>query len=137
MFDSATGSATLTDNTFIMTFSDKEFANNTPNNANYTITFNNNVTYYCARLQKFLQGNCTIINSVDKNTSYTTIASGDGAEFANDFKFVTKEDAFGLADVDAVKAWLKPLDLTKDDGGVNFKAKGAISSTIGDPRWLQ
>ena len=42
-----------------------------------------------------------------------------------------------MADVDAVKAWLKPLDLTKDDGGVNFKAKGAISSTIGDPRWLQ
>lgn len=137
MFDSATGSATLTDNTFIMTFSNKEFANNTPNNAAYTITFNNNVTYYCARLQKFLQGNCTIINSVDKNTSYTTITSGDGAEFSNDFKFVTKEDAFGLADVDAVKAWLQPLDLTKENGGVNFKAKGAISSTIGDPRWLK
>ena len=137
MFDSTTGSATLTDNTFIMTFSDKEFANNTPNNAAYTITFNNNVTYYCARLQKFLQGNCTIINSVDKNTSYTTITSGDGARFANDFKFVTEEDAFGLADVDAVKAWLQPLDLTKENGGVNFKAKGAISSTIGDPRWLK
>lgn len=137
MFDSATGSATLTDNTFIMTFSDKEFANNTPNNAAYTITFNNNVTYYCARLQKFLQGNCTIINSVDKNTSYTTITSGDGARFANDFKFVTEEDAYGLADVDAVKAWLKPLDLTQENGGINLKAKGAISSTIGDPRWLK
>ena len=74
---------------------------------------------------------------MDKNTSYTTITSGDGARFANDFKFVTEEDAFGLADVDAVKAWLQPLDLTKENGGVNFKAKGAISSTIGDPRWLK
>ncbi len=137
MFDSTTGSATLTDNTFIMTFSDKEFANNTPNNAAYTITFNNNVLYYCARLQKFLQGNCTIINSKDKNTSYTTIASGDGARFANDFNFCTEEDAYGFADVDELKAWLQPLDLTKDDGGINMKAKGAISSTIGDPRWLQ
>ena len=137
MFDSATGSATLTDNTFIMTFSDKEFANNTPNNAAYTITFNNNVLYHCARLQKFLQGNCTIINSKDKNVSYTTITTGDGARFNNDFNFVTEEDAYGYADVDAIKAWLKPLDLTQDNGGVNFKAKGAISSTIGDPRWLQ
>ena len=93
--------------------------------------------YHCARLQKFLQGNCTIINSKDKNVSYTTITTGDGARFNNDFNFVTEEDAYGYADVDAIKAWLKPLDLTQDNGGVNFKAKGAISSTIGDPRWLQ
>ena len=137
LFASASGSCTITDNTFIMTMSDKEFANNTPNANTYTITFNGNVLYHCARLQKFLQGNCIINNSKDKNVSYTTITSGDGARFANDFNFCTEEDAYGFADVDAIKAWLKPLDLTKDDGGVNFKAKGEISSTIGDPRWLQ
>ena len=29
------------------------------------------------------------------------------------------------------------LDLTQPNGGVNFKANGPISSTVGDPRWLE
>ena len=30
----------------------------------------------------------------------------------------------------------KAMDLTQPNGGVNFTATGTISSTIGDPRWL-
>ncbi len=131
-FDSSAGSATLTNNTFIKTMSDKEFANNTPNAADYTITFNGNVLYICARLAKFIQGSNTVICDVNKNTSYTLPEkTGDGARFANDFKYCTEEDP-GFTEAD-----LKELDLNAPNGGLNLKAKGTISSTIGDPRWLQ
>lgn len=132
MFASATGSATLTNNTFIKTMSDKEFGNNTPNANTYTITFNGNVLYICARLAKFIQSNCILNFSIDKNTSYTLPdKTGDGARNAADFNYCTEEDpGFNEAD-------LKELDLNAPNGGINLKAKGAISSTIGDPRWLQ
>lgn len=131
-FDTTKASATLENNTFIKTMSDKEFANNVPNDANYTITFNGNVLYICARLAKFIQGNNTVICDVNKNTSYTLPEkTGDGARFANDFKYCTEEDP-GITEAD-----LKELDLNATNGGVNLKAKGTISSTIGDPRWLQ
>ena len=132
MFASATGSATLTNNTFIKTMSDKEFGNNTPNANTYTITFNGNVLYICARLAKFIQGNNTVICDVNKNTSFTLPdKTGDGARNAADFNYCTEEDpGFNEAD-------LKELDLNAPNGGINLKAKGTISSTIGDPRWLQ
>ena len=49
----------------------------------------------------------------------------------------TEENAFGFGTVDELNASLKELDLTKENGGVNFKSSAPISSTIGDPRWLQ
>ena len=132
IFSTATGSCTLTNNTFVKTMSDKEFGNNTPNANTYTITLNGNVFDTCARLAKFIQSNCILNYDVTKNTAFTPAdKTGDGARFANDFNYCTEEDpGFDTAN-------LKELDLTKPNGGVNFKATGTISSTIGDPRWLQ
>lgn len=131
-FDTPKGSATFTNNTIVKVMSDKEFANNTPNESTYSISFNGNVLYIVARLAKFIQGKCTIDCDLTKNTSYTLpTKTGDGARFAGDYNYCTEEDpGFNEAD-------LKELDLTKENGGVNFKAKGTISSTIGDPRWLK
>ena len=45
-------------------------------------------------------------------------------------KLATEEDA-GFAEAETKKE----LDFTQPNFGLNFKATGAISSTIGDPRW--
>lgn len=126
VFANNTGTATITNNTFSKTFNNKEFGNNTPNNADYTITFNNNICYDVWRLQKFIQGNCT--KNVNKATNtiwgvYNEVDSTDKGSYA------TEEDPLFAGDID------QPLDLTQSNGGVNFRASGAISSTIGDPRW--
>lgn len=133
VFDTQYGGATLTDNTFIKVMSDKEFANNTPNRAEYTITFRNNICYDCWRLQKFIQGNNPL--NADCLTSNTVWGLKNEVDATDKTRCATEENAFGYTDVEALNSALKPLDLTKDDGGVNFKPSGAISSTIGDPRW--
>jgi hypothetical protein len=46
-------------------------------------------------------------------------------------KWATEEDPGFVSLDDATKE----LDFTQPNGGVNFKATGTISATIGDPRW--
>ena len=135
MFNTATGSAKLTNNTFIKTMNNKEFANCTPNAASYTITFNNNICYDTWRLQKFIQGNNTLNVNIATNTVWGIKNKVDDTDKT---RCATEEDAFGCNDnADKLNSMLKPLDLNAPNGGVDFKASGAISSTIGDPRWLQ
>lgn len=135
IFSTATGSCTLTDNTFVKTMSDKEFGNNTPNAASYTITFNNNICYDTWRLQKFIQGNNTLNVNIATNTVWGIKNKVDDTDKT---RCATEEDAFGCNDnADKLNSMLKPLDLNAPNGGVDFKPSGAISSTIGDPRWLQ
>ncbi len=126
VFTTNTGSATITNNTFSKTFNDKEFGNNTPNNSDYTITFNNNICYDVWRLQKFIQSNCT--RNVNKATN--TIWGVYNEVDSSDSNYATEEDPLFAGDINQV------LDLTQENGGVNFRASGSISSTIGDPRWL-
>lgn len=133
VFDTQYGGSTLTNNTFVKIMSDKEFANNTPNRAEYSITFNGNICYDCWRLQKFLQGNNPVTCDMSKNTIWGLKNDVDATDKA---KWATEENAFGYTTVDDLNSALKPLDLNAPNGGVNFKASGAISSTIGDPRWL-
>ena len=115
--------------------SDKEFGNNTPNAASYTITFNNNICYDTWRLQKFIQGNNTLNVNIATNTVWGIKNKVDDTDKT---RCATEEDAFGCNDnADKLNSMLKPLDLNAPNGGVNFKANGPISSTIGDPRWLQ
>lgn len=126
IYTTQNGSATIENCTFSKTFDDKEFANNTPNRAEYVITFNNNICYDTWRLQKFMQGNNTLNVNVGSNTIWgvkNTVDSTDKTRCA------TEEDPLFEGDP------LQVLDLTKENGGVNFKAHGAISSNIGDPRW--
>ena len=126
IFDSQYGSATFENCTISKIMNDKEFGNNTPNCNEYTITFNNNICYDVFRLQKFIQSNCT--KNVDMTTN-TIWGVKNPADDTDKSKYATEEDPQFVGPTD------QPWDLSKADGGVNFKATGAISSTIGDPRW--
>ncbi len=135
VFDSDYGNATLTNNTIVKVMSDKEFANATPNSSAYSITSRGNIFYDSWRLQKFIQGNNTV-NS-DCLTSNTIWGLKNAVDATDKTKWATEENAFGFTDVEALNSSLKELDLTKENGGISFKPSGAISSTIGDPRWLK
>jgi hypothetical protein len=121
-------SYTMENCTMIRTFDNKEFANNTPNRAACTINFNNNICYDVFRLQKFIQGNCT--NNVDMTTN-TIWGVKNSVDSTDKSKWATEEDPAFVNLEDATKE----LDFTKENGGINLKATGAISKNIGDPRW--
>ncbi len=127
VFPTASGSCTMTDNTFIRTMNNKEFANNTPNANSYEITYDNNIFYDVFRLQKFIQGNCKVTYHQSLNTAWGIKNPIDGTDLD---KWVTEEDP-GFDEA----MTRQELDFTKPNGGVYFHATGAISSTIGDPRW--
>ena len=126
-FDSQYGGATFENCTISQIMTNKEFANNTPNRKEYTITFNNNVCYDCYRLQKFIQGNNTVV--VDKATNAlwgvtNPVDNTDKSKWGTEEEFAFEGDH------------TQPLDLSQPNGGINLKATGALSSTVGDPRWL-
>ena len=133
IFGSHAGTFTMTDCTLYKTFQNSEFANNTPNNAAYVIKMTNNVFYEVSRLNKFVQGSCTKDGRMN-NTSWAVEGNANengelvsSSDVSNGI--VVEEDPM-FAAVPTV------LDLTDSEkGGQNFKANGAISSTIGDPRW--
>lgn len=126
VFPTADGSCNMTDNTFIRVYDKKEFANNTPNRKEYVITYDNNIFYDCFRLQKFMQGNCTLEYHQDKNTVWGDASTVDGTDKG---KLATEENPGFIDDTK------KELDFTLSNYGINFAASGSISSTIGDPRW--
>ncbi len=128
VFSTADGSATITNCTLYKVFDNKEFANNTPNQAKYVITFKNNICYDVFRLQKFIQGNCNTTGvDMKTNTIWGIVNPVDATDKS---KWATEENAAFSGVVN------QALDFTKSDFGIDFKATGAISSTIGDPRWL-
>ncbi len=128
VWDSKYGSATFENCTMSYIMTNKEFANNTPNTKEYTITFNNNVCLDCWRLQKFIQGNNTKV--VDKTTNALWGGVNNPVDNTDKSNYGTEEEFSFVGD------HLQPLDLNAENGGVNFKATGALSSTVGDPRWL-
>ncbi len=127
-FPSASGSLTMTDNTFVRTYNKKEFGNNTPNANTYKITFDNNIFYDVYRLQKLFQSNCAVTYSQSQNTIWCVASSIDGTDKT---KWATEEDPEFEGETKA------ELDFTKENYGLNLTAKGTISSTIGDPRWIK
>ena len=127
-FPTADGSATWMNNTFIRIMDGKNFADRTPNQAKYVITYDNNIFYDTWRLQKFIQGNCTKVFHKGQNTIWGVKNTVDGTDKD---KWATEEDpGFDNAET------LKELDFTKENYGLNLTPTGTISSTIGDPRWL-
>ncbi len=129
VFPTADGGANFYDNTFIKIFDGKNFADRTPNQAKYVISYDNNVFVDCFRLQKFIQGNCTVNHHKELNTGWGIKNALDGTDKE---KWVTEEDPSISQDEMA-----KELDFSLPNYGINFKASGTISSTIGDPRWLK
>ena len=79
------------------------------------------------------EGNNVLIVDITTNTIWGLKNSVDATDKT---RCATEENAFGYTTVDELNASLKELDLTKENGGVNFKASAPISSTIGDPRWF-
>ena len=106
----------------------KDFANNMPNKTPWVYTFENSVFYDVYRLQKIKQGG-TNASKKETNTTWGVTNSVDNTD-KNEFATV-EDPGFTDANLNAI------LDFSKPNGGVNFKATGTISSTIGDPRWLK
>lgn len=127
VWPTASGSVTMLDNTFIRVMDKKEFGNNTPNANTYVITYDNNIFYDCFRIQKFIQSNCKKEYHQELNTIWGLANAVDNTDKGS---LATEEDA-GF-NIDETK---KELDFTQPNFGINFTATGAISSTIGDPRW--
>ncbi len=129
-FGTKDGSATIENCTLIKVYDGKEFGNNTPNTKEYKISFNGNICYDVFRLQKFIQGNCT--NTIDQ-TKNTICGITNPVDNTDKSKWATEENiAFEQTDL------TKELDLTQPNGGLNLKpVSGSISTTIGDPRWLE
>jgi len=123
----ADGAINIENCTFSKTFVSKEFANNIGNTAAFEVNIKNNVFYAVFRLSKIKNGSTTI--NCEKLTN--AISSGNGlvAVDGTDKTWVTEEEFGFVGDCD------QPLDFTKPNGGVNFKTTGALSSTLGDPRW--
>ena len=103
----------------------KDFGNNIANKAQYVITFENTNFWDCYRLQKVKRGGTYVWKN---NTIWGVFNSVD----STDKKEIATEEDMGFTDENIFKV----MDLTAENGGVNFKATGTISSTIGDPRWL-
>ena len=103
----------------------KDFGNNIANKPQYVITFENSNFWDCYRLQKVKRGGTYVWKN---NTIWGVFTSVD----STDKKEIATEENMGFTDENIFKV----MDLTAENGGVNFKATGTISSTIGDPRWL-
>ena len=103
----------------------KDFGNNIANKPQYVITFENSNFWDCYRLQKVKRGGTYVWKN---NTIWGVFNSVD----STDKKEIATEENMGFTDENIFKV----MDLTAENGGVNFKATGTISSTIGDPRWL-
>ena len=121
----------IEDCTIAKTFTGKDFGNGTAQ-YNKCVQYVSNVVFYDVfRLYQFLHNNN--IRHTTNNTMWYFDASPQdndtgGRKDSDGNPFTTLEDP-GFTEPFA------ELDLTKPNGGVNFKASGAISSTIGDPRW--
>jgi hypothetical protein len=126
---SADGSVTIEDCTFCRTYAKKEFANNMGNQSACIIKMNRNNFYDVYRVGKIRNGNNPDISDTDLATNAINYATIKNDDATNSDKIATAEDFSFAGDID------QELDLTKPNGGVNFKADGAISSKGGDPRW--
>lgn len=123
--DNASLNWVVENNTFIRTFTGKDFANNVTNNKAVTITLKNNVLYDVYRFNKIVGGN--MVKVYDKATNFiygekVTVDNTDKGTYCT------------LLTAAPFEAPTEALDLTKENGGLNLKPSGA---TTGDPRWLK
>ena len=124
-YGSYNGVFDIKNSTLVRTTPNKDFGNNIANKAQYVITFENSNFWDCYRLQKVKRGGTYVWKN---NTIWGVINSVD----STDKKEIATEENMGFTDENIFKV----LDFTQPNGGVNFTATGTISSTIGDPRWL-
>lgn len=124
-------------NTFSHVMSNKDFGNNMGNTNTISTNINYNILYDVFRLYQAIQTQ-SVISTVG-NTIYGvwggTPNSNDtgGRKDKNGNAYTTLEDPQFEGPFEA------ELDLTKDDGGLNFTPHGsvALQNKSGDPRWYE
>ncbi len=124
-YGSYNGCFDIKNSTLVRCVPRKDFGNNIANKPQYVITFENSNFWDCYRLQKVKRGGTYVWKN---NTIWGVFNSVD----STDKKEIATEENMGFTDENIFKV----LDFSQPNGGVNFTATGSISSTIGDPRWL-
>lgn len=131
---------TIKSSSFIRTNPKKDFANNMPNTQNggkLWVSVTNCVFFDTFRLYQFLQSQW-VKTTTGNFMSYSDLCSpqstdyGPGGRTDNNGNFYTTLDE----SAEYTDAQLKPLDLTKPNGGVNLTPSGlSAAAKSGDPRW--
>jgi hypothetical protein len=116
---------TFSQNTIIKSFTQKKFANNTPNVKAARITLNDNIFVDVKSFCSFKTGSVTM--NVDKTTNFF---HGVNVTIDNSDKTYFNEADPGFT------APTTALDFTKKNGGLNLKPSGDAKDA-GDPRWLK
>ena len=117
----------IRNNTIVGVFTNKDFANNIPNNTCVINIITDNIFYNVWRLQKYILGNQTktYYNNFIWSDGTTTIDATDKGTYCKEM------DPGFLAPTTS-------LDLTQKNGGINLTPTGTVfTSGSGDPRWLQ
>lgn len=127
VFPVKAGSFTIENSTLSMVMTGKDFANNMPQHDEYVIRMANSIFYDTYRLQKINKGGCVL--DFDKSTNAIRGITNP-VDNTDKEKYATVVDDLGF-----VGPFDQALDFDKPNYGINFKATGSVSSTIGDPRW--
>lgn len=139
IFGTAGNSTThvITNNTFCRTMTNKDFANNMPNTNTVVTTVEYNIFYDVFRLYQYIQ------SQAKKSTRGNTIWGVEGGTPNGNDTGGRKDDNGNpyatLEDPLFAGPYLQELDLSRTDGGVNFKPNGelAVKNACGDPRWYK
>lgn len=125
----------VTNNTFCRTMTNKDFANAMANTNTITATVEYNIFYDVFRLYQY-------IPTQGKKSTRGNIIWGEEGGTPNNNDTGSRKDDYGnpyatLENPQFVGPFLKELDLTKADGGVNFKPESELANKnhCGDPRW--
>ena len=125
---------TFESNTLCKTMSNKDFGNNMPNTNTITTILKNNIFYDVFRVYQHAntQGPRTFLNNTIWGVDGGTPNSNDtgGRKDSNGNPIATEENP-GFTEP------FSELNLDLPNGGLSLKPTGTISSTIGDPRWLE
>lgn len=113
--------------TVIKVMSNKNFADRYVNSASVCdMSIKGCIFYDSWRIQKLIGNNAQSIQPTD-NTIWGVTNPVDDTDKT---RYATEEDPLFAGSP------VQELDLTKPNGGLNLKPAGALSSTMGDPRWL-
>ncbi len=138
VFGSNTGGFTILNSTLYNVFHAGEFGNNIPATPEYVVTYGSTIFQDCARIQK--------LGSVGDSGKATLKSSGQSTvwvqrpNIAEGNEMLSNNDKTKVKLIEENPNFAQPTELDLEDdkfGGQNFKATGTISSTIGDPRWLE
>lgn len=117
---------TFANSTFFQTNIQKRFADQAPNYNKYVADLKNNIFYDCWALNKFIQ------SQFDVSACGGNILFGEKTKLeSNDLKYTNGTEL----DPQFAGPTAQELDLTQENGGVNFKPQASGAADAGDPRW--